>query len=732
MRTVNNDPGISCPNANWNGTSTNYCTNVTGDDTVAHEWGHAYTDYTSNLIYAWQSGAMNESYSDIWGEVVDLLNGRGTDTPGGLRASDGSACSIYGNGAPSTDDTYRWLSGEDDPAFGGSIRDMWRPECYNDPGKVTSASYTCSTGDGGGVHTNSGVPNHAFALLTDGGTYNGQTVTGLGLTKASHIFWQAQSVYLGAGSNFIDLADALEASCTDLTGVNLNALSTSSTAQVPSGQIITAGDCVELADTIAATELRTPPTQCGFTAPFTTAPALCEGQGNGTPVSIDSQDWEGGVGGWTVGTHDIANPASFDNPDWTVVGSLPSMRSGSAMYVEDSINRGACTPANTVAGALNLDSPPIVIPAGAAVPRVAFDHYVSVELGWDGGNLKVSVNGGPFTVVPNSAYEVNGYFAPGVINGGGNDNPLGGQPGFTGGGQGQTATGWGQSQVNLTGIASPGDSVVFRWDMGLDGCFGWDGWYVDEVEVYYCQDEGAGGQCGNSVLDPGEQCDDGNTSNGDGCSDTCQVEDGWVCTDPTPGGNAVADPGFEAGTPNPSWTEASTNFGTPLCDAGACGVGGGTGPHSGDWWSWFGGISGVVETGSVSQNVTIPVGSNDLTFWLEVPVADSTGSMDAKVDGNTVFTVDESGIGSYSTYTQITADISAYADGGSHTLSFEFDDRRRRRAVELLRGRRRDRRRRSDAQRLHAHGRRRHGDLLQQPDGAAADPRQWPLSATTW
>ena len=41
MRTVNNDPGIACPNATWNGISTNYCTDVTGDDTVAHEWGHA-------------------------------------------------------------------------------------------------------------------------------------------------------------------------------------------------------------------------------------------------------------------------------------------------------------------------------------------------------------------------------------------------------------------------------------------------------------------------------------------------------------------------------------------------------------------------------------------------------------------------------------------------------------------------------------------------------------------
>ncbi len=76
MKTVNNDPTIDCPNANWNGTTTNYCDGVTSDDVVSHEWGHAYTEYTSGLIYQYQSGALNESYSDVWGETLDLVNGR--------------------------------------------------------------------------------------------------------------------------------------------------------------------------------------------------------------------------------------------------------------------------------------------------------------------------------------------------------------------------------------------------------------------------------------------------------------------------------------------------------------------------------------------------------------------------------------------------------------------------------------------------------------------------------
>ncbi len=85
MQSVNNDPTIACPNANWNGATTNYCNGVTADDVVAHEWGHAYTQFTHDLIYQWQSGALNESYSDIWGETVDQINGYGTDTPDAAR-----------------------------------------------------------------------------------------------------------------------------------------------------------------------------------------------------------------------------------------------------------------------------------------------------------------------------------------------------------------------------------------------------------------------------------------------------------------------------------------------------------------------------------------------------------------------------------------------------------------------------------------------------------------------
>jgi subtilisin-like proprotein convertase family protein len=134
--------------------------------------------------------------------------------------------------------------------------------------------------------------------------------------------------------------------------------------------------------------------------------------------------------------------------------------------------------------------------------------------------------------------------------------------------------------------------------------------------------------------------------------------------------DVIADGGFEAGTPNPFWNEASSNFGTPICDVVSCGQGGGTGPHAGTYWTWFGGITGVVETGSMDQNVVIPAGTATLSFYLEIPVADSTGSMNVDIDGNVLFTATEADTGTYATYAPVTLDVSAYADGGSHNVRF--------------------------------------------------------------
>jgi hypothetical protein len=169
---------------------------------------------------------------------------------------------------PGTDPSVRWLMGED--AVGGitgAIRDMWNPTCYSNPGKVSdTAYYVCNRVDNGGVHINSGVPNHAYALLVDGGSYNGQSIRALGLTKAAQIYFRAQDVYQVEDSNFGNHADALEASCSDLVGQTFATLATD-TLNGP----ITGDDCNQVTKAIAAVELRGSTAFCNF-------PALLDGR----------------------------------------------------------------------------------------------------------------------------------------------------------------------------------------------------------------------------------------------------------------------------------------------------------------------------------------------------------------------------------------------------------------------------------------------------------------------
>lgn len=136
------------------------------------------------------------------------------------------------------------------------------------------------------------------------------------------------------------------------------------------------------------------------------------------------------------------------------------------------------------------------------------------------------------------------------------------------------------------------------------------------------------------------------------------------------GGCLVADGSFEAGKPSSFWSETSTNYGSPLCDA-SCDTGGGTGPHSGYWWARFGGVIGAVEEGSLEQTVIIESSARYLNFYLEVPTAGTNGYLRVMLDGNTLLEVTEAHTASYGTYRGVSLDISSYADDGSHTLKLE-------------------------------------------------------------
>ncbi|TCK59174.1 thermolysin metallopeptidase-like protein [Curtobacterium sp. PhB136] len=119
-------------------------------DVIGHELTHGVTQYTADLTYQGQSGALNESISDVFGSLVAQYT------------------------AGQTAEQATWLIGEGlftAAVHGVALRSMKAPgTAYDDPvlGKDpqpgTMAGYVETTDDSGGVHTNSGIPNHAFFL----------------------------------------------------------------------------------------------------------------------------------------------------------------------------------------------------------------------------------------------------------------------------------------------------------------------------------------------------------------------------------------------------------------------------------------------------------------------------------------------------------------------------------------------------------------------------------------
>ena len=111
--------------------------------------------------------------------------------------ADGLTVSMRAGG----DGSLRWLIGEDSSSFGGAIRDMWNPEGLTDPGRVFSERYYCGSGDNGGVHINSGIPNFAFYRVA-------VRLGGNAWERAGLIWYRAlTSSELSSNASFQDLVD---------------------------------------------------------------------------------------------------------------------------------------------------------------------------------------------------------------------------------------------------------------------------------------------------------------------------------------------------------------------------------------------------------------------------------------------------------------------------------------------------------------------------------------------
>lgn len=189
-------------NAQWNGSTMRYGDGnannpLTTLDVGAHEMSHGVTQFSANLIYQGESGALNEAFSDIFAATVENFADKGKQL---------------------------WLVGEEI----GYIRNMENPNDKSDPDTYQGSFWAPTSGaDNGGVHTNSGVLNHWFYILSVGksGTNdNGDSysVTALTIEEAEKIAYRMLTVYLSASSNYNAARTAGIQSAIDIYGAGSN------------------------------------------------------------------------------------------------------------------------------------------------------------------------------------------------------------------------------------------------------------------------------------------------------------------------------------------------------------------------------------------------------------------------------------------------------------------------------------------------------------------------------
>jgi bacillolysin len=173
-------------------------------DVVAHELTHGVTDFTSRLIYANESGALNEAFSDMMGTAVEFFYQQPGSGP--LKAD--------------------YLIAEDVVTPGG-IRSMENPAAYGQPDHYSKRLIVPNDAahDNGGVHFNSGIPNHVYYLAIEGGTNrtSGLTVQGVGQANREQIektMYRAFTQMMPANANFSVARAVTIQAATDLYGAN--------------------------------------------------------------------------------------------------------------------------------------------------------------------------------------------------------------------------------------------------------------------------------------------------------------------------------------------------------------------------------------------------------------------------------------------------------------------------------------------------------------------------------
>ncbi len=441
VRYCDPSPSEACPydNAFWNGNQMVYGAGfAVADDVVGHELTHGVTEFTSDLLYFSESGAINESLSDVFGELIDLWNG--ADLAG-----------------------ERWLVGEDLSI--GEIRDMETPASFGDPDRMRSPNFHGALTDSRGVHINSGVNNKAAFLITDGGTFNGQTVVGLGIVKTALIYYEAQTTLLTPGSDYQDLGVILPQACANLVGTDG----------------ITASDCQQVVNAVTATEMHLRPTVSGA---HLSAPVCPSGIQNGI---IFSDDMETTNGSWQSAVTGGGAP-------WVYTTDSSQSGSRSLHVLDDESPLGIST--------LTLLTP-LVIPAGSTA-FLRFDHSFMTDWDsgtlYDGGVVEYSTNdGASWADITTAGPMVNGYND--VIDGasfGGFVNQLAGRAAF-----GSISASYQTTRAPLSTIAGQTIRVRFRFATDNFPDLVYPGWFIDDVSVYTCGTTQAPGVPRTAAAAPG-------------------------------------------------------------------------------------------------------------------------------------------------------------------------------------------------------------------------------------
>lgn len=188
---VANEDGTSMGNAFWNGLGIFYGNGDSdflplgrGLDVAGHEISHGVIQATGNMEYFGEPGALNESFADIFGAMIDREDW------------------LIGEDVLRSGSALRSMQDPHNGAATGDIRGGWQPKHYNE-------RYTGSE-DNGGVHINSGIPNHAFYLFA----------TNTSKEIAERTYYHALINYMTRSSNFTDCRNAIIQSSQDLYGNN--------------------------------------------------------------------------------------------------------------------------------------------------------------------------------------------------------------------------------------------------------------------------------------------------------------------------------------------------------------------------------------------------------------------------------------------------------------------------------------------------------------------------------